>query len=46
MIYACERLYVLDVQTALGSTLTDVLVDCANTRPDDPVAFLADALEK
>ena len=33
-------------QTTLGSTLTEVLVDCANTRPDDPVAFLADALEK
>merc|ERR1719322_2323376 len=34
------------LQTTLGSTLTEVLVDCANTRPDDPVAFLADALEK
>ena len=34
------------MQTTLGSTLTEVLVDCANTRPDDPVAFLADALEK
>ena len=39
----CEYFY---YQTTLGSTLTEVLVDCANTRPDDPVAFLADALEK
>ena len=42
--FKCKQIFFM--QTTLGSTLTEVLVDCANTRPDDPVAFLADALEK
>ena len=34
------------LKNALGDILGDVLSDCALLRPDDPVAFVADAFER
>ena len=34
------------LKNALGDVLGDVLSDCALLRPDDPVAFVADAFER
>ena len=34
------------LQDTLGHVLGDVLADCALIRPDDPVAFVADAFER
>ena len=30
----------------IGQVLADVLIDCVRERPDDPVEFVANALEK
>ena len=34
------------LENALGDVLGEVLADCAQSRPDDPVAFVADAFAK
>ena len=34
------------LQDTLGDVLAEILLDCANYRPDNPVAFVAQALER
>ncbi len=34
------------LKETLGDALTKILTECAEKRPDDPIAFIADGLER
>ena len=34
------------LKETLGDALTNILTECAEKRPDDPIAFIADGLER